>query len=212
MALTIGEEMCASDSAKHWSVAEFFAWQEKQPARYELVDGYPLRMMAGARNQHDLIVVNVLASLRSQLRGGGCRPFTGDSSVETTPGQIRRPDVGVDCGKWDPDAMVADKPRVVVEVLSPTTRDFDTFGKLDEYKRIASLEWILLIEPNAPEVTLWTRDSSGNWASALHEGLETAIDLPGVGVNLSFATIYQEVAFPAVPRLVPDTRRTRGEA
>ena len=102
------------------TIDEFFAWQEKQPARYELVDGFPPRMMAGAKNVHDDIVVNVLAELRNQLRGSRCRPFTSDGSVETKPGQIRRPDIGVDCGRRDPNAMKADLPRVVVEVLSPT--------------------------------------------------------------------------------------------
>src|SRR5262249_9944902 len=76
---------------RKWTIEEFFAWQERQPERYELVDGFPTRMMAGAKNLHDDIVVNVLAELRNQLRGGGCRPFTSDGSVETKPGQIRRP-------------------------------------------------------------------------------------------------------------------------
>ena len=78
---------------RQWTIEEFFAWQEKQPERYELVDGFPVRMMAGAKNVHDDIVVNVLAELRNQLRGTACRPFTGDGSIETKPGQIRRPDV-----------------------------------------------------------------------------------------------------------------------
>jgi len=42
-------------------MAEFFAWQEGRPERFELVDGFPIRMMAGARNVHDDIVVNMLA-------------------------------------------------------------------------------------------------------------------------------------------------------
>ena len=95
---------------RRWTTEEFFAWQELQPDRYELVDGFPLRMMAGARNVHDDIVVNVLADLRNQLRGRECRPFTGDGSIETTPGQIRRPDIGVDCGRRDPNATKASIP------------------------------------------------------------------------------------------------------
>jgi Uma2 family endonuclease len=61
---------------RRWTVEEFFAWQERQPERYELVDGFPIRMMAGAKNLHDDIVVNVLTDLRNQLRGGDRRPFT----------------------------------------------------------------------------------------------------------------------------------------
>ncbi len=112
-----------SDPARQpWTIDRFFAWQAGQTDRYELVGGFPVRMMAGARNVHDDIVVNLLAELRGQLRGTGCRPFTGDGSVETLPGQIRRPDVGVDCGIRDPNALKAALPRLVIEVLSPTTR------------------------------------------------------------------------------------------
>src|SRR5579862_6978937 len=116
-----------NSAAERWTAEEFFAWQERQAERYELVDGFPVRMMVGARNVHDDIVVNVVADLRNQLRGSHCRPFTGDGSVETRPGQIRRPDVGVDCGPRKPWGLKAESPRLVVEVLSPTTRDFDTY-------------------------------------------------------------------------------------
>jgi Uma2 family endonuclease len=151
-------------------------------------------MMAGARNVHDAIVVNLLAELRRQLRGTGCRPFTGDGSVETLPGQIRRPDVGVDCRGGE--------PRLVVEVLSPNTRDFDAFEKLAEYKLVESLEHILLVEPNAAEVVSYARDADRSWTRSVVEGVEQAIDLPHVGVTLTMAEIYDGVAFPARPRLV----------
>ncbi|MDP4022149.1 Uma2 family endonuclease [Methylobacterium sp. NEAU 140] len=184
------------------SVAAFFAWAETQAERYELVGGVPVRMMAGARNVHDDIVVNLLALLRGALRGSGCRPFTGDGSVETLPGQIRRPDVGVDCGARDPAAMQAAEPRLVVEVLSPTTRDFDAFAKLAEYKTVASLTHILLVEPNAAEIRLWSRGADGAWAEARVAGLDAAVALPGLGLSLPLAEIYDGVSFPARPRLV----------
>ena len=120
---------------RRWTVAEFFAWQEGQANRYEFVDGFPVRLMAGAENVYDDIVVNLVAELRNQLRGSGCRPFTGDGSVSTLPGRILRPDAGVDCGRRDPDAYKAAEPRLVAEVLSPTTRDADAFEKLAEYKQ-----------------------------------------------------------------------------
>lgn len=137
-----------------WTVEQFFAWQESQAERYELVNGVPLKMTVGARNVHDDIVVNVLTALKARLRDTGCTPFTGDGRVETRPGQIRRPDVGVDCGPCDPAGTKAALPRLIVEVLSPSTRDFDTFGKLSEYKLMASLETIVVVEPNSPQVIL----------------------------------------------------------
>jgi Uma2 family endonuclease len=180
---------------RRWTVEEFFAWQERQSERYELVDGFPVRMMAGAKNVHDDIVVNVVAELRNQLRGGGCRPFTSDGSIETKPGQIRRPDVGVDCGRRDPNATIATLPRVVVEVLSPTTRDFDTIGKLEEYKLVDSLERIVVIEPNAPEIIIWARGADRSWRKDFRLGLDQEIDTPEIGVTLPLKEVYDEVEF-----------------
>ena len=187
---------------KPWTVEQFFAWQARQKDRYELVSGLPVRMMAGARNVHDDIVVNLLSELRSQLRGTGCRPFTGDGSIETLPGQIRRPDAGVDCGPRDPNGMKAALPRMVAEVLSPTTRDFDTFEKLAEYPQVACLDFILVVEPNAPEVVLWSRGKDRAWVRHVVEGLGGEVTMPGIGVTLPMTEIYDGVAFPVGPRLV----------
>lgn len=161
--------------------------------RYELVNGLPARMMTGARNVHDDIVVKVLAELRTQLRGTGCRPFTADGSVETRPGQIRRPDIGVDCGPRDPDDYKAALPRLIVEVLSPSTRDFDTFGKLDEYKGVPSLAYVLLIEPNAPMVAIWFRDAERSWQERRSEGLDASVELPELSLTLALRDIYEDI-------------------
>ncbi|MGY2047298.1 Uma2 family endonuclease [Methylobacterium sp. JK268] len=189
-------------ASRRWTVPEFFAWQESQDARYELVGGVPVRMKAGARTIHDDIVVNLLAEFRTRLRRGSCRPFTGDGSVETRPGQIRRPDLGVDCGARDPNGLVAADPRLVVDVLSPSTRDFDTFDKLGEYKAVTSLRHILLVEPNAAEVAVWSRDADGAWTRRLVTGIEAEIDLPDLGLLLPLREIYDGVTFPTRPRLV----------
>ena len=186
------------------SVDSFFAWQEGRAERYELVGGVPVRMMAGVRNVHDDIVVNVLAWLRTALRGSGCRPFTGDGSVETLPGQIRRPDIGVDGGARDPNALKAARPRVVVEVLSPSTRDFDAFEKLAEYRTMADMEHIVLVEPNAAEIRLWTREPDRKWSESRLLGLDATVRLSALGLALPAAEIYDGVAFPSRPRLVAD--------
>ena len=184
------------------TVDEFFAWQERQPDRYELVDGQPLRMMAGAKNVHDDIVVNVISTLRERLRGGPCRPFTGDGAVETYPGQIRRPDIGVDCGKRDANAFKAADPRLVVEVLSPSTRDFNSFRKLEEYKSIAGLSHVLLVEPNEPLVAVWSRGDDAMWSEIRISEMDASIDLTALDCTLPLAEIYDGVAF--APRVVGD--------
>lgn len=187
---------------KPWTIDQFFEWQSRQPDRYELVNGFPVRMQADARNIHNDIVINILGELRTRLRGSGCSPFNGDGSIETIPGQIRRPDAGADCGPRNPDAFKAATPRMVAEVLSPTTRDFDTYDKLAEYKQIESLDTILIVEPNAAYVVVWSRGQDRGWTRNIIEGLDAVVDLPSLGINLPLTEIYDGIDFPGRPRLV----------
>jgi hypothetical protein len=64
---------------------------------------------------------------------------------------------------------------------SPTTRDFDTIGKLDEYKMVESLARIVVIEPNAPEVIVWAREEGRRWRKGIRQGLEEAVEMPEIG-------------------------------
>ena len=139
-----------SRSLRRMTQDEFFAWQEKQDKNYELVDGIPflsLKMMTGASQAHDRVTVNIILSLGNQLRGGPCRPTTADLAVRIPAGNIRRPDVTIECGEAGRREMAVRDPRVVIEVLSPSTRTFDRFRKLIEYQSIESLAHILWSTP-----------------------------------------------------------------
>ena len=199
----------AEPAPKPWTVQAFFAWQERQAERYELVGGLPSKMMVGVRNVHDHVVVNILAELRRQLRGKPRRPFTGQSSMETLRSQIRRPDVGIDCGRRDPNGYKAAERRMVLEVLSPGTRDFDTFEKLGEYKAVETLDHIVFVDPDCAEVVHWTRRPDRHWERQVIEELDGTLDLADLGVTLPLSEIYDGVTFPPSlrPRVVEDGSR-----
>jgi len=91
--------------------------------------------------------------------------------------------------------------RLVLEVLSPTTRDFDSIRKLEEYKTIAGLEYILFVEPNETSIAIWSRADAVAWSEARVFGLETKVDLPKLGIALEMSAIYEGVEFPPAPRL-----------
>ena len=197
-----------AEPARHrWTVDEFLNWALDREGRWELIDGEPVKTMSGTRNVHDDVVVNVLLELGPKLRGTGCRPFTADGAVETLPGQIRRPDLGVDRGPRDPNGLKSDAPRIVIEVLSPGTRRFDLFRKVGEYQATAGIDAIVLIDPNAPTVVTWTREGGGNgggWSSSRHEGLEATVDLGVLDLTLPMRAIYDGIARDAGPPLMPE--------
>ena len=185
-----------------WTLDAFFAWQEKQQERYELVDGRPLRLMAGAGKTRNLVAGNIFANLHSQLRNAGCTPFDGDGAVQTRPGQIRRPDAGVDRDPDGGDDCISEAPAVIAEVLSPTTGDFDTYQKLDEYKIIPRLRRIPLVETHRPEATMWTRREDGPWVKSDIEDMDKFIAVPEIGARPAMSDVCSAVAFPPEFRLV----------
>jgi Uma2 family endonuclease len=159
-------------------------------------------MMAGAGRRHDHIVVNLISTIDGQIRGGPCQTFTGDTFVSTSPTTRRMPDVGVDCGKPDDDSLAADKPSLVVEVLSPTTRAMDVTIKLQEYQSLDSLDYVLLVDTEIPKVHFHSRRDDRSWTAVVAEGGDSSLALEKLNVELKLSDIYRGLEFRPKPRLV----------
>lgn len=190
-----------ADAARQTMTAdEFLVWCLDQEDTWELVDGYPVlkfdngpEMMAGASENHDQVVVNLLSRLRDRLRGRRCRAKTADQAARMLRGNIRRPDVTIDCGPRRPASYESVEPAVLFEVLSPSTRRLDLLRKSDEYRSLPGLKHFVFVEPGQPFIMVWSRDTEGDWARTELAGLDGAVQLAGVGVTLPMREIYEDV-------------------
>ena len=173
---------------------EFLLWCLDQDGRYELVDGEPIEvdMMAGAGRLHDRIVVNIIASLHQQLRGGSFHPATADTALRTKIRSVRRPDVMVTCDPPKADIYEALEPRLAVEVLSKSNTGVSWERKLKEYRRHEKLQYILLVDSEVAAVTLFERTKTG-WDIVDAEQLADVIELPKIKCRLLLADIYAEI-------------------
>ena len=176
---------------------EFLRWQLHQDKLYEYVDGRPVlltKMMTGASTNHDRITVNALGHLFAQLRGKPCRPCTADIALEIpAQNRVRRPDLLVDCGEPAPKETRAAIPVLVLEVLSPSTRQTDMQVKLEEYKTVESLKVILLAEQDIAQLVLYRRDDQGHWQFKIFTDLQQEIPLPEIEARLTLADLYEGV-------------------
>lgn len=179
---------------RRMTVEEFYVWQLDQEDRYELIDGVPVlhRMMSGASNFHDAVVVNCLIALGNQLRGGRCRVTTADTAVRTSISRTRRPDLSVDCAPPEDGSYETHRPTLVLEVFSPSTRRIDWLRKLEEYKRLPTLAYILYAEPGEAQAMLLTRTADG-WSDETFIGPDAIIELPAIGVRLALGEMYEGV-------------------
>lgn len=180
------------------SVGQFYDWLGTQDRKHELVDGAPV-MMAGANRRHDRIAANGIRVAGNQLQGSKCQPFTSDTFVRIPAGNARLPDFGVDCGPFEDASLEASEPVLVVEILSPTTRAFDRNDKLEEYKTVETLEYILLVDPNYPQVRLYERGVGRAWTSNRLAGLDAVVEMPILGLKLTLGDLYAGLAFRPYP-------------
>lgn len=183
------------------SVEEFLEWNLSQDQRYELVDGIPvpLRAMAGAKDEHDTIVVNLIVSLGNQLQGSDCRPKTGDTAIRTKIKRVRRPDVTIECAPVELGALEARNPIAVFEVLSPTTRQLDRSEKYQEYIRHPYLRTIVHIDPSIMDVMVYTRAPDGTWEPERLDSPEDTIQISGLPVSIPLSAAYARVPLAARP-------------
>ena len=98
--------------------------------------------------------------------------------------------------------LMADKPALVVEVLSPTTGAFDVTVKLAEYQSLQSLNYILFVDTDSPNVHFYSRGDDGLWKDAVLKGLQALVDLGKLNARLELQEIYSGLEFRAKPRLV----------
>lgn len=172
------------------TIDEFLVWCETQEERYELVDGVP-QMMTGARRAHDRVVVRAIMALGARLRGGPCEPHTADIAVTSPFGNVRRPDVMVDCERGDPDDLKARAPVLIIEVLSKSTRNYDLLRKTAEYRAIPSLRYILHVEPDDIAAIFHVRQDDGRWLDTPLVGRDTLIEMPEINVSLTLGDFYE---------------------
>ncbi len=159
--------------------------------RVELDNGV-IRAMAGGSGTHNRVQSNVMGILFERLKGSGCRPYGPDMGVRAHDLSLRYPDVSVFCGRDGPEndkLKQFDDPKLIVEILSPSTRRKDMDVKLPEYRAIPSLEAILYIDPDAETVQLSTRTKGGGWHD-FDIATEENIVLPSLGVTVTRAEIF----------------------
>ena len=89
-------------------------------------------------------------------------------------------------------------PLVIIEVLSPTSKDYDKDGKFLAYQSIESFQEYLLVAQDSPHVTRYVRQPDNQWLRADLLGLESVVELKSLGVTLPRSEIYRLVKFPAL--------------
>jgi len=176
----------------HMSVDEFLTWATSQPGRYELFRGEVYAMSpetAGHANRKAAAYTALFAGIRA--RHLPCHVFPDGMTVRIDETTAYEPDAVVHCGPQLPSSAVeVPDPVIVVEVLSPSTRQFDVSIKLAGYFRLSSVAHYLIVEPTEPLIVHHSRGTGDTILT--HVVTEGTIKLDPPGLELAVVDLYAD--------------------
>lgn len=180
------------------SIEDYLVSEQDSGIKHEYLGG-AVHALACGTTDHAALSANAIGSLGGQLRGKPCRTFTSDLKVRIDLPEHTRfyyPDVQVVCDASAGDTRYQERPVVVIEVLSESTRRIDLGEKKDAYLAIPSLKVLLLVESELAYVLVYRRRPEGGFAKEVHEGREVVIPLPEIVASLPLADLYERIVFP----------------
>jgi len=183
----------ASSKQELMTVEEFLAAEPGYSEKHEYLGGM-VYAMAGASTVHNTIAANLSLALGNRLRGRRCQNFGSDQKVRlelfgTT--YFYYPDAMIVCGKAGLGASWSERPSVIFEIISESTRNHDEREKRMAYLTIPSLDAYILIEQERREVVVEYRDPEGWKREVL--GADGIVRLPTVEVEFPVAELYERL-------------------
>ncbi len=185
-----------------YTIEEYLKFERDSDERHEYQDGEVLAMAGGP--EQSFITANIVREAGNALKGKPCRVAESNLRIRI-PSRPRYvyPDALIICGplKFDPQddkRHTILNPRVIIEVLSPSTEGYDRGEKFTQYRQIESFEEYILISQDRPNVESLLRQPDGAWSILNFTGLEIAAKIRCLGLEIPMSEIYAGIEF-AVP-------------
>ena len=183
----------AEPAIRPMSLDEFLSWDDGTETRYELIGGFPLAMAPGLEG-HALLVGRLLCRLEGPSRRRPCNAQTEAGILHPDRADtFFVADIGVTCAPHDRRRQYMQDPILLIEILSPSTERHDRRIKLPAYRRIATVQEILLLASDERYAELHRRD--GNvWLTELIRD-EGTLALATAGIEISISELYDGIDF-----------------
>ena len=174
---------------------DYLALERAAEYKSEFVDG-EMYAMSGSSYRHSDLAGAINAEFRLQLKGRKCRVFNSDVRVRSAMGSSYfYPDLSIVCSNiqsYENSNDILTNPIVIVEVLSPSTSDYDHGKKFAHYREIPTLQDYLLVHTEDILIEQFTRQPNGNWLLSEHRGMDDELDIASVNCRLTLRSIYED--------------------
>ena len=179
------------------SSQEYLTIERASEIRHEYYNG-EMFAMSGASLAHNTIAGNIFAVFREQFAARDCQAFIADMRVKVDrKGLYTYPDVVTACEPRfeDEELDTLINPRVIVEVLSKSTEDYDRGTKFEMYRRLPTLQDYVLVSQDKMHVEHFQRQPDGRWILEEFDSPERTVAFETSNCILHVADVDTKVSF-----------------
>ncbi|MBL7729853.1 MAG: Uma2 family endonuclease [Chitinophagaceae bacterium] len=186
---------------KKFTTEEFLEFEEASPERHEFFRG-EIFAMSGAKLPHSIISVNLLTELRQKLKGKNCRPFNNDLRIHIPSIELfTYPDISIVCGNPETrnnDNLNLLNPSIIIEVLSPSTKNYDRGEKFDFYRQIPSFREYILVDAVTVHMEIRLRGYDRQWTSRDFKNSADVVEILSAQISIPLKDIYADTGLITV--------------
>ena len=186
---------------KVYTFEEYLRREEKSVEKHEFYNGKIIKMPDGT-DTHSEIAMNIAASIKFAVRPLPIkfRVYNSDLKIRIESENVGvYPDALVICEQplfWQERRDVIVNPLLIVEVLSPSTQNYDRRGKFELYKQLPSFQEYVLVNADKYSVETRFQEEPNLWRIRNETAVENMVMLNALGVAISMADIYENIQFP----------------
>jgi len=174
------------------TITEYLAMEEMAEIKHDYSAGEIVAMTGGTLD-HGRIISNIDRFMAPTASANGCEVFTNDIRLAVRASDMfTYPDLMLVCGeieRFEDRLDTITNPRLIIEVLSSSTRDYDSGRKLHAYRKLPSLEEYLMVDQYSFAVDRFCRRGKFWQLEDLH-GLEAVLTIDHLDIEIPFSTIY----------------------
>jgi len=176
-----------------FTASDYLAWEAEQTERHEFVGG-AVYSMAGAEDRHVMVSGNVYMALRQHLSGSPCRTYMADMRLLVAASKSYfYPDVLVTRSENDANSpLVKTEPKLIVEVLSPSTAAYDRGMKFTRYRQLPSLQETVLVDIHERIAEVYRLGADGLWVPHPFDK-HASVTLASVALTITPGQLFADV-------------------
>ncbi len=174
------------------SIEEYLSFERASAEKHEFFQG-EVFAMAGAGNLHNIIFSNLFGELTIQLKGKSCYPYGSDMRIYIPHNTLfTYPDISIFCN--EPNQFEEDNltnPTVLIEILSPSTKNYDRGDKFKLYRDIPSLKEYMLVDSESINIEAFRINPAKHWELEEYKKIDEVLSVPTLELTIPVKEIYQ---------------------